>query len=206
MGIKITNKDINKEIENIKKMFPSEKEFEDALKKQNMDEDDLRNNIEKNLLLEKVKEKVVGDIKITDKDVKEYYDKNKDQFKVGNQVKVAHILVKDEKTAKTVKEDLDKGGDFVELAKKHSTDTANKDKGGDLGWITKEQVVPEFGNKAFSMKIGEISDPVKTEFGFHIIRVDDTKQASTKSLEEVKDVIKAQLTEEKKSKKFNDWL
>lgn len=204
--IKVTDKEVSKEIDNIKKMFKTEQEFNDALQKQNMDEKDLLKNVENNLLLERVKAKVIGEVKITDTQAKEHYDKNKDQFKVGDQVDVSHVLVKDEKTAKEVKEKLDKGEDFAALAKEYSTDDSNKDKGGSLGFITKEQVVPEFGNAAFKLKKGEISGPVKTEFGFHIIKLNDTKKASTKSFEEVKELIISQLTEEEKSKLFNTWL
>jgi foldase protein PrsA len=187
-------------------MFPSEKDFQEALKKQNMDEKDLEKNVRQNLLLERVKAKVVGEVKITETQAKEEYNKNKEKYKVGDQVKVAHILVKDEATAKKVKEELDKGGDFAELAKKYSTDTGNKDKGGELGWVTKEQVVPEFGNAAFALKKGEISNPVKSQFGYHIIKLEDTKKAHIKTFKEVKDMIISQLTEEKKSKIFNSWL
>ncbi len=206
MKIKVSDKDVNTEIKNIKKMFKTEKEFQQALKTQNMDEKDLAENVKNNLLTEKIKAKVVGKVEITDKKAEEYYKKNQDQYKVGEQVKVSHILVEDEKKANEVKEKLDNGEDFSKLAKEYSTDSSNKDKGGDLGYITKEQVVPEFGNAAFALKKDEISKPVKTEFGYHIIKIFDTKKASTKEYKEVKDIIIAQLTEEEKSKKFNSWL
>jgi parvulin-like peptidyl-prolyl isomerase len=89
----------------------------------------------------------------------------------GLQIHTRHILVANEQDASTVKKDLDAGADFAAEAKKYSTDTSNKDKGGDLGWFGKGVMVPEFEQAAFALKVGEISQPVKTTFGYHIIQV-----------------------------------
>jgi parvulin-like peptidyl-prolyl isomerase len=89
----------------------------------------------------------------------------------GPQIHVRHILVATEAEAQTVKKDLDGGADFAAEAKKYSTDTSNKDKGGDLGWFGNGVMVPEFEQAAFTLKVGEVSQPVKTSFGYHIIQV-----------------------------------
>jgi peptidyl-prolyl cis-trans isomerase C len=90
------------------------------------------------------------------------------------QVRASHILVKKESEAKKILEDLKKGSNFAELAKNHSECPSRK-RGGDLGWFGRGKMVPEFEKAAFSLKKGDISDPVKTQFGYHIIRVTDTK-------------------------------
>jgi peptidyl-prolyl cis-trans isomerase C len=127
----------------------------------------------------------------TDAAIKKFYD---EKAKPQTEVHARHILVETEAQAKDVEAQLKKGADFAELAKKVSKDPGSD--GGDLGYITKEQVVPEFGNVAFSLATGKISDPVKTQFGWHIIKVEDTRERKPPPLEAVKDQIKAKLTQE----------
>jgi peptidyl-prolyl cis-trans isomerase C len=127
----------------------------------------------------------------TDAAIKKFYD---DKAKPQTEVHARHILVETEEQAKDVEAQLKKGADFAELAKKMSKDPGSD--GGDLGYITKEQVVPEFGKVAFSLAKGKISDPVKTQFGWHIIKVEDTRERKPPPLEAVKDQIKAKLTQE----------
>jgi peptidyl-prolyl cis-trans isomerase C len=127
----------------------------------------------------------------TDAAIKKFYD---EKAKPQTEVHARHILVETEEQAKDVEAQLKKGVDFAELAKKMSKDPGSD--GGDLGYITKEQVVPEFGKVAFSLAKGKISDPVKTQFGWHIIKVEDTRERKPPPLDAVKDQIKAKLTQE----------
>jgi peptidyl-prolyl cis-trans isomerase C len=127
----------------------------------------------------------------SDAAIKKFYD---EKAKPETEVHARHILVETEEQAKDIAAQLKKGADFAELAKKVSKDPGSD--GGDLGYITKEQVVPEFGNVAFSLGKGKISDPVKTQFGWHVIKVEDTRERKPPPLEAVKGQIKAKLTQD----------
>ncbi len=137
-----------------------------------------------------IRKKIEQDVKISDDDMKKFYDQNKDKFKSGDQIRASHILVKDEKTAQDVLAQLKKGASFEDLAKKYSTD-ASAAKGGDLGWFAKGSMVPDFENAAFALKEGELSNIVKTPYGYHIIKVTGKRPAGVRSFDEVKDQIKA---------------
>jgi peptidyl-prolyl cis-trans isomerase C len=125
------------------------------------------------ILVQSVIEKIV-ETEVTDEKVKAYYESHKDEFR---QVRASHIVVETEEQAKDVKKRALGSVDFAELAKEVSTDPSAKENGGDLGFFRKDQMVKPFADKAFAMKVGEVSDPVKTEFGYHIIKVAETKDA-----------------------------
>ena len=118
--------------------------------------------------------------KLTDAEMKKYYTKNKADFR---EVHASHILVKEEAEANELKKKLDKGGDFAALAKEKSQDPGSAQKGGDLGFFTKDRMVKAFADAAFSLKVNEISKPVHSPFGYHIIKVIETRDA--KSFEEL---------------------
>ena len=139
---------------------------------------------------------IQAEIKINDDEMKAYYEGNKKEFQQPEQIKARHILVKTEDEAKAVRKELETNKDFAALAKDKSTGPS-KTKGGDLGWFGRGQMVPEFEQVAFSLKKGEISDVVKTKFGYHIIKVNDKKKASEKSYEMVKKQIEDKLKQQK---------
>lgn len=184
--------------------------FDDAKKSGILDSDEFKHRynevterIKKEVAIQIWQKKEVDKIKISDKDLKDYYDKNKSEFEEDESVNARHILVGDEATAKdvisklkTLKGDALKSK-FAELAKEKSTCPSAAD-GGNLGYFTKEQMVPEFSNKAFSLKKGEMSmEPVKSQFGYHVILVDDKKPKTTKSFDQVKNMIEQRLKMEK---------
>ena len=124
---------------------------------------------------------------VTDEAMKKVYA---DAIKeVGNEQEVSarHILVESEDDAKAISADLKKGGDFAAIAKEKSKDPGSKDSGGDLGFFTKDQMVPEFAEAAFKLDKGQVSDPVKSQFGWHVIRVDDKRTKEPPTFEQVKD-------------------
>lgn len=199
----VKDSEIEKELESIKGSYDSEEAFNDALTSSGANLDSVRENIKVFLLTEKLlKDRVT----ISDDQIKEYFEANKDSFAQAEQVQASHILVNEEKTAEEVKKKLDDGGDFAELAKEYSTDTSNAESGGELGYFGKDEMVTEFDDKAFSMKKGELSEPVKTEFGYHIIKVTDKKEAKEAVLADHKDEIKDILFDQALQTEYGTWL
>lgn len=140
-------------------------------------------------------------IRITEQELKNYYKKNEKIMMQSEQIRARHILVKTRDTASKILEELKKGGDFSKLAKEKSAGPS-KTSGGDLGWFGKGRMTAKFEKAAFQLKKGEISNIVKTKFGYHIIRVDDRKETRVKTFEEVKTMIEKRLKQEKSRKKI----
>jgi peptidyl-prolyl cis-trans isomerase C len=133
---------------------------------------------------------------VPEADAKELYDERVKNLPAEEEVKASHILVKTEEEAKQVAEKLEKGGDFAALAKEHSQDRGGAN-GGDLGYFSRGQMVKPFEDAAFAMQKDKLSDPVKTQFGWHIIKVEDKRNRQPPSFEEVKDQITASLIQTK---------
>lgn len=150
----------------------------------------------------------LGEVSVTDDEIRSYYEDHLEQFHQEKQVKARHILFrlgaeasedevkKTETAARSVLEKARKGEDFAALAKAHSQD-GSAQAGGDLGWFTKDQMVPTFADAAFGLKVGEVSDLVRTPFGFHIIKVEDVRPEETVSLDKAKPQIELNLKREK---------
>ena len=159
-------------------------------------------DLKKRLIVESfLKKKVEVESKVSDEDMKKFYEQNKDKFKSGEQIKASHILVKTEKEAKDIAVQLKAGGNFEELAKKNSVDSSSA-KGGDLGWFGKGSMVPAFEKAALALKEGQISDVVKSDFGFHIIKLTGKRPAGIRPFEEVKEQIKGAIMPTKQQEIF----
>jgi peptidyl-prolyl cis-trans isomerase C len=139
-----------------------------------------------------------GKAALTDEAMKKVYDDAAKQISGEQEVHARHILVQTEDEAKAIKAELDKGGDFAKLAKEKSKDPGAAD-GGDLGFFTKEQMVPEFSKVAFSLEPGKISDPVKTQFGWHIIKVEEKRNRKPPDFAQVKPQIEQYVTRKAQS-------
>jgi foldase protein PrsA len=201
--VSVKQEEIDEELQKLIESYGGQETFDQQLASSGLTQELLEEDIKTNVQIEKLLE---SEIKITDEEMKTYFDENKDTFAQEEQVQASHILVEDEAKAKEVKEKLDAGEDFAELAKEYSTDTGSAESGGDLGFFGKGAMVAEFEDKAFSMKVDEISDPVKSEFGYHIIKVTDKKEAKEGNFEDSKDEIKGILFDEKVATEYSTWL
>jgi peptidyl-prolyl cis-trans isomerase D len=158
--------------------------------------------------------KIAAATTVTDQDLQAYYDQHRDEYRVPEQVKVSHILIKTPLPAPGAKEDekavtdarakaedilkqLKAGGDFAKLAEKYSDDPGSAKSGGELGWIGRGRTVPEFEKAAFSLGKGQTSDLVKSSYGFHIVHVEDKQQAHLKTLAEAKSEIEEKVKQQK---------
>ena len=183
--------------------------YEQALKQNDITEDQLREDIRENLPIQEVQERVAGDTQPSEEEIRKYYDENKAaQFTNPAQRCMRHILFnKDQKEkAEEVKEQLQDGGDFAKLAKEYSQDPGSAEQGGDLGCLGKGETVPEFEKAAFGAEQGEIVGPVETEFGYHLIEVTEVRSEETRSLEEVEPQIRDQLVATKRDEEFQAWI
>jgi parvulin-like peptidyl-prolyl isomerase len=172
------------------------KEFKDEYK-------NVQERIKKELAIQVWQKKELDKVVVTEKELKEYYDKNKEEFDEKESVHARHILVKEETEAKAIITDLKSlTGDalknkFIELAQTKSTGPSGP-KGGDLGYFAQGQMVPEFNDKVFAMNVGTITEePVKTQFGYHVIYLEDKKAKATRAYEDVKSFIEERLKMEK---------
>lgn len=216
--IKVDQKTVDEELANIKSQFPSPEEYTAALSEQGFTEESLKIQISKTKARDAFfDEKFRKTITITDDDAMVYYTTHSDIFTQPEQVRASHIIIllppgasADEKKQalakiKTVETKLKNGGDFAALAKEYSMD-GSKEQGGDLDFFGPGEMVPQFEDAAFALKVGEISGIVETQFGYHLIKLTDRRPATTMDFEVVKADLKDYLSQEKVVAAVNDYL
>jgi peptidyl-prolyl cis-trans isomerase C len=201
-GTVVPQEEIDKQIAEIKAQFPSEEEFSKKLGELGQTPDQLNEKIKAALQKEKwILSQISDQTNVTDEDAKKFFDENKDRFGKGETVRASHILfmVKPDATEEEEKQQLEaakkaiaraKKEDFAKLAKELSQDPGSAEQGGDLDYFEKGQMVPEFADAAFSQKVNTVSaQPVKSQFGYHVIKVTDKKPAQPATFEAEKERI-----------------
>jgi peptidyl-prolyl cis-trans isomerase C len=153
-----------------------------------------------------LKKEVEDKAKVDDAEVKKFFDKNADKFTIGTKIRASHILVETEDQAKKIRDRISKGESFEKLAGTLSKDKGSASKGGDIGYFGSGQMVPEFERAVMGLKTGEISEPVKTRFGYHIIKLTDVAKGETASFEQSKEPIRKQLLAEKQKSLIDTYI
>ncbi|MDQ7786668.1 MAG: peptidylprolyl isomerase [Thermodesulfovibrionales bacterium] len=144
--------------------------------------------------------------KVSDQEVKDYYEQHKNDLATISKMRASHILVKSEDEAGKILARIKKGEDFAKIAEKSSLDTGTAKNGGDLGFFSQGQMVPEFESAAAKLKAGEISEPVKTRFGYHIIKVTDKQMGKPIEFEKIQSNIYQRLAAEKQKEFFDSYI
>lgn len=207
--IQVSSEEIKNQIDVlVKERFPSRQAFNDFLKKENFSLADLEKEISSQLIAEKLAQKVIDSqqITVTDGEAQQYFQHHQEEYNTPELVRARHILVKDKKQAEEIEEKLNQGEDFAQLAKTYSEDPGSKDKGGDLGYFSRGQMVEAFEKAAFSLKIGQISSIIQTNYGYHIIKVEDHKKPQTFQFQQLREEVKKQLEENKKKDAWMKFL
>lgn len=221
-GVKTPPEDLEKQVDfkmsQSKGKFQSQDEFEAALKGAGITEKELAEITRKDLIIGNFIDKTIAPtVSVSDEEIKKFYDENSSQLQEPPQVRASHILIGVESTAtdeekkkarekaEALLKEIKEGKDFAEVAKSDST-CPSKTQGGDLGFFGKGQMVAQFEQAAFGMKVGDISDIVETQFGYHIIKVTDKKDGEAPKLEELRDKITTYLKGLKTQKAVFDYV
>jgi peptidyl-prolyl cis-trans isomerase C len=212
------DKKVDDKLAQMRAQFPSPADFEKALTSANLTEKQFKAFTRKNIVIDNLLQKeVLGKISVSEADAKKFYDENQDKFKAPEQTRASHVLItvdqkatpeekkKAKEKADAIKKRVAAGEDFAAVAKAESK-CPSAAKGGDLGYFGKGQMVPAFEEAAFALKPGQISEVVETQFGYHIIKVTDRKQAETVKFNDVKDKIKDYLKNQQAQKPMADYV
>jgi parvulin-like peptidyl-prolyl isomerase len=208
LNVTVDDAQVETQLKQIKKQYfgGSEQRYRTELKRQCVTDAEVKQDVRANVLSDSIYKKVTGDTKVSDADVKSYYDSHQSVYTQPETRVVRHILVKDKALADRLEGQLKGGADFAALAKKYSQDPGSKAQGGTLT-ISRGQTVPEFDKAAFDLKTGEISEPVKTQFGWHIIQAQKAATTSKKTpYAQVKAAIRQQLLQQERSASLQKWL
>jgi foldase protein PrsA len=208
MGVEVTDQEIETELDKLKQQYfqGDEQKYSAELAKQGLTDEDVRNELRTRVLTNKIFEAVTKKVTVSDADIKAYYEKNPTQYQQPASREVRHILVKTEALAQKLHDQIQGGADFAKLAQKYTQDQASKADGGKFTAF-KGRTVEPFDEFVFSAKTGELSDPIKTEFGWHIIEVlSAVKPATTTPLDQVKDSIKTTVLQTKQNAAMKAWI
>jgi len=217
-NIQLDNKAIDEQIQEIVNQFSNYEKFREQLAVMEVSEEDLRKDIGENLKIEALLKRQTEKIpEISDKDIKGFYQDHPENFKIPEKIQASHILISidpsdnpEERAEKrqrllNLQDEIKNGGDFAQIASEYS-DCPTKSNGGDLGLFERGEMIEPFDDAAFQLKVGEMSDIVETEFGYHLIKVTDRHKSHNITLKEAHDKILSYLHRQKKKQVINDYL
>ena len=217
-GIKADEQDVEDQFAEIAKQFSSPEELKSALASMGTNEEDFLKEVEQDLTIQALLQEKVTDLKrVTDEEVEEYYKNNPDSFRRPEQLKASHILISaapndnpEERAEKRLKlsallGEIENGADFAKLAQENSSCGSAK-QGGDLGYFHKGKMVPAFEDAAFQLNVGDVSDIIETQFGFHLIKLTDRQEAQAVPLEQVKGNVMDFLNKQRSHEAVTDYI
>lgn len=209
-GFAISDTELDQRIATIQERFPSRREFEDTLAEQGLTVAEMRTNLARDIAISRFLDKtVISQIRVTEEEAREYFEENKEQIRTDDQLRVRHILIRLGENAarpeleraqgrlEEIRAEISAGGDFGELARKYSQDPGSAPLGGDLNWISRGAMVPEFERVAYALQEDEISPVIRSRFGLHILQVIDRRPGPQVSYEEGKEQLLDFLRERK---------
>jgi parvulin-like peptidyl-prolyl isomerase len=201
-----TEVQVEAQLQEIKKSFPTETDFTNALAQRNLTQSALKDRLRANLAVRNLMAKVAP-VTASDVEVEQYFTTHRSEFDRPEQVHVRHILLGTESEARLTLARLKRGTDsFEALAEQYSKDPGSRTKGGDLGFVSSDQVVPEFAKAAFALQPKQISDVVQSQFGYHIIQLLERRPPQPATLDQVRDQVRAMLQGKKQEETFQEWL
>jgi peptidyl-prolyl cis-trans isomerase SurA len=215
LNIRVSEDEVKEKLDYVKSAFPSEKEFYDMLSVQGITLMDLKDRYREQIMIKKlVNFEIRSKVDVLPSEISAYYTAHRQEFKRDEKNKVRHILIKADDDVsfelakieiRDIYDKITQGGDFSEAARQFSQGP-NKETGGDMGYISRGQMLPELDNAIFSLNPGEISAPVKSKLGYHLFKVEDSAHSGFFSLEDTQSEIKKLLFQEKFKKKLEDWV
>ena len=211
MNVTVTQKQLDERVKQVTQQIGGQQKLDALLKKQGVTMEQLKTQLEAQMLQDAVRTKVGDNAKVTPEQIQAYYNdpKNKSQFVVPDSIEARHVLVNTKAEAQKVQRLLtadNSDANWNKVAKQYSIDPGSKDKGGSLGSFPKGRMVPEFEKVAFSIKPGTVSAPVKSQFGYHIIEVTKKTPGSSKTFAEAKPMIEQALKSQLQAKAWETWL
>ena len=207
-NIKVTDAEVKKSFDSQKKAsFPKEADFQKFLKDSGQTQDDIMLRVKLNVLSDKIREKVTkGKDKVTDAEIAKYYNDNKSRFAQPERRDLLVVLTKNKAKAQEAKQAIESGDKFADVAKKYSIDQASKSQGGKLTAVAKGQQEKALDDAVFSAKKGELTGPIKTQFGYYVFQVSKVNKASQQSLNDAKTTIKQLLASQQQQKALDKFV
>ena len=218
--IKIPSSELDQFVQMMKKGYPSEKIFKEELKKTDISYKEWVRKLKRRLMIKKLRQQeITAKVKVTDQDVEQYYNNNKKKFIIPERLHLLHILIsvdpggmkagwqEGQKKAEEIYQRIKKGEDFKEIAKQYSDDKSSNKEGGDIGWLHVGQLLPELDSAAKKMKIGEVSKPIRTIYGYHIIKLVDKAPGKQLNFSEInQESLKQKLLEKRIKERTQAFL